>query len=100
MQGFYTKTFNNNSEILLAVCDEELAGKIFEDGRARIAVSRHFYCDRLCDGNELVARMRTATIINMVGSRCVAIAVGQGFVKRESVLKIGAVEHAQAITAA
>jgi len=99
MQKFFSKSIKNGDEVLLAACDEEVAGKTFEDDKAKITVSRSFYCDTLCDEAELVAKMRTATIINLAGNRCVEIAVKNGFVKLDGVLRIGGIAHAQIVTA-
>ncbi len=98
MQKFYMKIVEVNGEILLAACDEDAAGKIFEDGKARLKVSKSFYCDKICVENELVASMRTATIINLAGNECVEIAIKNGFVKKQGVLNIGGISHAQIIT--
>ncbi|MBI4167501.1 MAG: DUF424 family protein [Candidatus Aenigmarchaeota archaeon] len=97
MQKFYIKIVEADGETLLAGCDEDVAGKIFEDEKARLTVSEQFYCGKICDENELVAGMRTATIINLAGNECVEIAVKNGFVKKHSVLNIGGISHAQAV---
>lgn len=99
MQKFFTKTSNNNGETLLAVCDEEIAEKTFEDDKAKITVSKSFYCGEICDEGRLIEKMRTSTIINLAGNRCVSVAINSGFVKKEKVLKIGAIKHAQAVIA-
>jgi len=96
---FYFKVSEVNGETLLAVCDEDVAGKTFESDNARIAVSRPFYCGELCDEKKFVENMKKATIINLAGSRCVGIAVKNGFVKKHGIIRIGSLEHAQSITA-
>ncbi len=97
MHKFYISIVEANGETLLAACDEDAAGKIFEDDKARLSVSRQFYCGKTCEENELIAVMRTATIINLTGNKCVEIAVKNGFVKKHGVLNIGGISHAQAI---
>ncbi|MBI4177175.1 MAG: DUF424 family protein [Candidatus Aenigmarchaeota archaeon] len=87
-----------NGETILAACDEPVAGKTFEDEKARLAVSRQFYCGTLCDEAGLVEKMRTATIINLAGDRCVEVAIRYGFVGKGRIVRIGGIAHAQAIT--
>ncbi len=96
---FYLKLSEVNGEILLAVCDEEVAGKTFEDEKARMTVSKPFYCGELCNESELTEKMRRATIMNFAGKRCVGVAVKNGFVSKGGIIHIGPLEHAQSITA-
>lgn len=99
MQKFYMKIVEANNETLLAACDEEISGKTFEGEKARLNVSKPFYCGKICGENELVENMRTATIINLAGNACIEIAIREGFVKKGNVLRIGGIAHAQAVTA-
>ncbi len=96
---FYFKISEVNGETLLAVCDEEIAGETFEDDNARLTVSRYFYCGEICDEKKLAEKMKKATIINLAGSRCVDMAVKNGFVKKHGIIRIGLFQHAQVITA-
>lgn len=97
MKRFYAKTMEANGEIVLAACDETVAGKVFEDDKARLTVSRGFYCGELCDEAGLAKKMRPATIINLAGNECVEVAVALGFVKKGGIIRIGGIAHAQVV---
>lgn len=99
LDKFYLKVHEANGETILAVCDEDAAGKTFENDNARMTVSKSFYCGEICDEAKLVEKMNTATMINLAGCKCVDIAVKNGFVKKHGIIRIGTLEHAQSVTA-
>ncbi len=98
MKDFFFRKFASGGDAVVAACDAELAGKVLEDAKARLSVSKLFYCDRMCDERELIEVMRSSTIMNLAGNRCVTVAVENGMVDKESVLVIDGVMHAQAVT--
>ncbi len=96
MKDFFFRKFAREGDEVVAACDAELAGEVFEDAKARLSVSRVFYCDKMCDERGLIEVMRSSTIMNLAGNRCVAVAIENGMVDGKSVLLIGGVMHAQA----
>ena len=84
-------------DMLLAACDEDLIGKEFREGRMRLKVSREFYMGELVSEETLVERLKSVSVINLVGERAVAVAVEQGLVDPECVLIIDGIKHAQAV---
>ena len=71
-------------DMLLAACDEDLVGK-------------EFYMGELVSEETLAERLRSVSVINLVGERAVAVAVEQGLVDPECILIIDGIKHAQAV---
>ncbi|MBI5871878.1 DUF424 family protein [archaeon] len=82
-------------DALLAVCDNELLGKTFEDGELVLEVSKRFYQGAQISEEELPEHLKSATNINLVGKRAVRIAVKTGMIDNKSIIKISGVPHAQ-----
>ncbi len=98
MKNFFFRKFARENDVVVAACDAEIAGKVFEDAVARLNVSKAFYCYKTCDESELIGIMRSSTVMNLTGNRCVAVAIRNGLVDEKSVLLIGGAMHAQAVT--
>ena len=93
---FWVKLHIAGRDVILAVCDAELIERTFHEGRLSITVYRSFYGGVLVDEGGLTEHMKSATILNLVGKRCVAKAIEFGWVDPANILKIGKVPHAQA----
>lgn len=83
---------------LLAMCDEELIGKVLREGKLEIDLKRYasFY------QGELVSEERAKAMVkgnifsaNVIGEVSVRILVEKGIVKREEVRKIQGVSFVQ-----
>ena len=94
---FRLKVYRVQGEILVAVCDSELIGKTFRDGKLEIDVKESFYGEKDVDESEVRKALRMATIANITGKRAVKIAIEMGIVDKNSVLKIGDCWHAQMV---
>jgi len=83
--------------VLLAICDVEILGKTFQDGKMSFAVREEFYKGSKMNTEEALNLIKQSTIVNMVGQNIVTEAVKKGFVHSEAVLKISGVSHAQIV---
>ncbi len=93
----YVRIHTHGSERILAACDEDILGMTFSDGAARITVSESFYRGESVSEEAYVERMKSVTIMNLVGERAVALAIAEGVVSADCVMEIGGVKHAQVV---
>jgi len=89
--------YNGVKEYLVAVCDEWLLGKQFEDNKFRLSVNPRFYGGELVDAERVVKELKKATIANLVGDEVVKLAIRERLVNEENVIRVGKVLHAQFI---
>ncbi|MFB6254528.1 MAG: DUF424 domain-containing protein, partial [Halobacteriaceae archaeon] len=75
--------------------DQGILGQTFEDGNVSITVSEDFYGGDIADPDEVKALLDKATIGNLVGTDCIALAIEEGYVDEENVLDIESTRHAQ-----
>lgn len=89
------RNYQQGVQRLLAACDEELLGQVFQEGKYRLDVAASFYDDLRVDEANLEAFLAQCTVANLVGPRTVGKAVDLGLVTKENVLHIDGVPHAQ-----
>ena len=83
--------------VLLCICDAEILGKTFHEGRITFRVKEDFYKGRRVVVEEAIDFIEASTIVNMVGKNVVKKAIERGFVHPEAVLNIEGVPHAQIV---
>jgi hypothetical protein len=84
--------------LLVSVCDADLLGRTFENGKVSITVEESFYGGEdavEADADAVVAGLQRASVANLVGEECVGIAVEAGFIDEATVLEVGETRHAQ-----
>jgi len=91
---FYYKIHKSRGKTLLAICDSDLLGKKFEEGKLALHVSRDFYGGQEI-GNDVVDIFPKADIINIAGSKIVSLALKGKWVSKEGIIKIRRIPHAQ-----
>lgn len=90
------KVYRSGIERLVAVCDTDLLGKSLSEGELVLSVT-DFYRGEPASDEEIRAALRSATIANLVGERSVGLAVEEGLVDPDCVIRIEGVPHAQMI---
>jgi len=85
---------------MLAICDADIIGKIFEEDDIQISVTKEFYGGVECDEKEALNLIKSPTIINAVGKDIISIMVQEKLVEKENILYIQGVPHAQAVSVA
>ena len=91
------KIHTKEGERLLAACDAELLGTEHREGVMRLRVSEIFYGGETITEETLAERMRSVTIMNLVGERSVGVALKLGYVSEDAVITIGGTKHAQSV---
>jgi hypothetical protein len=93
----YIKEWKIGIELIVAICDSELLGKKFSEGKLTIDIRDSFYGNTKASLKYGLERLKKATIANIVGEKIVGAAINEGLISRESVIFIGGIPHAQVI---
>ena len=80
---------------VVAICDEDLLGKSFEDENMSLTVSLHFYGGESKNREEILRFLRESANLNLVGKKIVSRAIGENVINERDVLYIKGVPHAQ-----
>jgi len=89
------KIYKVRGEVMVAACDRELLGRKFEEGELMLEVKESFYYDSFVTEQTFINSMKIATIANLVGKHVVSLAIKEGFVNEDGVIRIEGVPHAQ-----
>ena len=73
--GFSVRTAQYQGSVLVNICDEELVGKTFKEGKLEVHLSREFYSGEVVGKGEALRLIRTCTIVSLAGERSVSLAV-------------------------
>lgn len=93
--NIYSKLHVVGRDSVLAVCDRELVGKVLEEGKMRFKVEENFYKGELIDGKRLKQLLKEEGNINIVGERAVKVALGEGLINENDVIRIKGTPHVQ-----
>ena len=96
-QHMYMKSYQQGSDVLVAVCDCAVLGKEFAEGHLKIDVSPDFFGDEKATHAQVEKALAGATIANFVGCKTVEHAISLGYVERDNVLSIQGVLYAQMV---
>lgn len=91
----YHKIHSVSGQRILAACDKELVGKNLKEKEVDFFVSPGFYKGELIGGEELKKLLRESDSANLVGEKAVGIALSEGIVFEEDVIRIKNVPHVQ-----
>ncbi len=86
---------------IAAVCDSDLIGKTFEEGKFQLKANEHFYKGKEYDEPKAIKILNNAKMddacFNFVGEMAVDLGIKVGVVGQTHVLKIQGIPHALAL---
>lgn len=82
---------------IVAVCDNDLIGKKFEEKNLQLDLSSSFYNGEEKSEEEIIELIKGSYIVNIVGEKSINLAVKLGIVDKKNVIKIKKIPHAQVI---
>jgi len=84
--------------VIVAVCDSELIGKKFEEGKFQLDVKESFYKGEIVSEEKLIEiledMIREDATFNIVGEKSVSAALKSGIVNEEGIKKIHGIPFA------
>ena len=87
-----------DGKTLLAVCDSELLGKKFEEGRLQLDLTTSFYRGEKKNKKEVADLMRNADMVNLVGEEAIAVAASEELLSPENVKRIAGIPLFQSLS--
>lgn len=81
---------------MIALADENLLGEKFEEEEISLEIN-DFYAGKKVDKEEAIEKLEKSSIANLVGENSVDTGLKAGIVKKENILYIEGVPHAQSV---
>ena len=89
--------YDQQGEKLLAACDKNLLGNIFEEEELHLEVKNSFYSGHEMELEDIDDVFDSATIANLVGENIVGKAIESGFGYEEDIIWVEGVPHLQVV---
>lgn len=93
----YMKKYDTEGHVIVAVCDREILGKKFREGKLVLKLDNSFYKGDEADEIEVKEALSSATIANIAGEKAIACAVECGCIDPDAIIFIEGIPHAQMI---
>jgi hypothetical protein len=81
--------------LLVIVCDEEILGKMFSEGKKQLDLASPFYQGKVLAALETTDMMRNADHLHIVGEKAVKLALDEKLISQENIVRIANVPHAE-----
>ena len=94
----YLKVYVGEKAIVVAVCDKEVLGKKYQEGKFVLDVASKFFGGNIVDIPYALTEIRKATMANLVGPHIVDAAIEAKIIHPDAVLRVQDVPHAQRMT--
>ncbi len=86
---------NPDGQKILALCDQELLGKKFEEGNKQLDLTTDFYQGEEATEQEIKELIKDVYIINLVGEQSLKLMEKLKLAEEEHVIRIQNIPHAQ-----
>src|SRR3989338_8376181 len=82
---------------ILAVCDNDLIGKKFEEKNLQLDLTSNFYKGEEKSEEEIINLLKNCYLVNIAGNQSTNLAIKLGIITKNNIIKIKKIPHAQAI---
>jgi len=97
VSSMIVKKHIDNGRLILAVCDEDIVGKKYEEHELVLDLSAKFYAGEKMSKTELANLIKKAYIINAVGQNSIMFLINKNIITKEECKKINAIPYANVI---
>lgn len=89
------KAFNGKK--ILAICDDNIINKYFEEGGLQLDLRSNFYKGKKIDKVSILKEIKEAYIIHFVGDESVSFGIEQKLIDKENIKKIKNIPYAHVL---
>ena len=90
----FVKEHIHNNRKLLAICDGNLIGKIFEEGDKILNVSKNFYHGEPMFEKDILKLIEDNILLNIVGDESIKFALKNELIDKKGIIRIKNIPHA------
>ena len=93
----YIKLHKLHERVIIAICDDNLLGKKFEEKDHLLEIPERFFKGEKKSREEIITLIKKAHIINLVGKESVQFGIQNQLIDKNNIKTIKNIPHAQAI---
>ncbi len=83
--------------LLLVITDENILGKVFEEGKVQLDLRNSFYRGKKMSKQEIKGLLPKAQHLHLTGKGAVALGVAENYVDPKRILWVKGVPHAEVV---
>ncbi len=91
------KKHNQDGKLILALCDTEILGKVYEEGNKQLDLSKEFFKGTESDDESIKKLLPRAYLINAVGKYAIEFLRSQNLIDEDNVITIAGTPSAQVL---
>lgn len=84
---------------LVAMCDSDILGKVFEEGDRQLDLSANFYQGEERAVEEVETLLKGCYMVNAVGKDSVGFLLKKKMIEKDNIQEVGGVPYAQCVVA-
>ena len=85
---------------LIAICDSDILGKVFEEGDLQLNLSSRFYQGEEKSEDDVAHLLKCGYVVNAVGKDAVALLKRMKLIEEGHILRVDGIPHAQCMIGA
>ena len=93
----YIKVHKLHERVIVAICDEDLLGKRFEEKEHLLEIPERFFKGEKKSKEDMIPLIKKAHIINLVGKESVQFGIQNKLIDKNNIKTVKNIPHAQAI---
>lgn len=94
---YYLKIHSSEERTVIGICDEEIIGKVFEDGELRLEISERFYKGELVEFEIIQQEIAKGNNFNIVGNNIIKELMDNDLIDKDSVKQISGISYTMVI---
>ncbi len=94
---FIVAVHQDKEKSILSICDKEIIGKVFEEGKRILKLDEKFYQGDERSEEEVVSLLKSAYILHFTGTHCVQIGIDHGLIDKDHIITVAGVPHAEVV---
>ena len=91
------KKHTSTTDNVLAVCDEDIVGKVFEEGEIVLNLDPDFYGNTACSEEEIKEMFNQCSVLNLCGEKTIKFFNEKLGLSFENVIRIKGIPHVQSV---
>ena len=89
----YLKIHSSGERKIIAICDEDLIGKTFEENDLQLQVSERFYKGEKTSESKILEEIKEADYVNIVGKNSINFGIKNNLISKSNIITIQKIPH-------
>jgi len=89
----YLKIHSSGERKIIAICDENLIGKTFEEKDLQLQVSERFYKGEKVSEEIILEEIKEADYVNIVGKNSINFGIKNNLISKSNIITIQKIPH-------